>query len=182
MTGSAASGAASSSMQVAPDLAQRLAKFRRVDMPFHSAGLTVREKKMVDKLVDASRYLENIYWRQNDPEALMLYQSLASSKSPKDQQLRHYLWINGSRFDLIDENRPFVGTTPMSPGRGFYPEGLTREQIEQYVQDHPEKRDEIYSSTTVVRWHGDHLEGVPYHIAYRSFLEPAARDLREAAA
>jgi hypothetical protein len=26
------------------------------------------------------------------------------------------------------------------------------------------------------------LEGVPYHIAYRSFLEPAAHDLREAAA
>ena len=53
MTGSAARGAASSSLQVAPDLAQRLAKFRRVDMLFHSAGLTAREKKMVAKLVDA---------------------------------------------------------------------------------------------------------------------------------
>ena len=28
---------------------------------------------------------------------------------------------------------------------------------------------------------GDQLEGIPYHIAYRSFLEPAAEDLREAA-
>ncbi len=70
MTGSAARGAASGGMQVAPDLAQRLAKFRRVDMPFHSTGLTAREKKLVDKLVDASRYLENIYWRQSDPEGL----------------------------------------------------------------------------------------------------------------
>ena len=69
----------------------------------------------------------------------------------------------------------------MPPGRGFYPEGLTAKQIEQYVQAHPDKRDEIYSSTTVVRWHGNHLEGVPYHIAFRSFLEPAAKDLREAA-
>ena len=33
-----------------------------------------------------------------------------------------------------------------------------------------------------MRWHGDRLEAVPYHLAYRSFLEPAARDLREAAA
>ena len=57
MTGSAARGAASGGMQVAPDLAQRLAKFRRIDMPFHSAGLTAREKKLVGKLVDASRYL-----------------------------------------------------------------------------------------------------------------------------
>src|SRR6202011_3979875 len=52
---------------------------------------------------------------------------------------------------------------------------------EQYVKAHPDKKDEIYSSFTVVRWHGDQLEGLPYHIAYRQFLEPAARDLREAA-
>ncbi len=181
MTGSAARGAASNSMQVAPDLTQRLAKFKRVQMPFHSAGLTPREKKMMEKLVDACRYLEDIYWRQSDPEGLTLYQSLARSKNAKDQELRHYLWINGSRFDQIDQNRPFAGIAPMPPGRGFYPEGLTRQQIEQYVRDHPEKREEIYSPTTIVRWHGDQLEGVPYHIAYRTFLEPAARDLREAA-
>ena len=69
----------------------------------------------------------------------------------------------------------------MSPGRGFYPQNLTREQIEQYVKAHPEKKDEIYGSFTLVRWHDDQLEGLPYHIAYRSFLEPAAKDLREAA-
>src|ERR1700687_1082246 len=181
MTGSAAKGAASGGMQVAPDLTQRLGKIRRVDLPLHSAGFTEREKKLVGKLVDASRYLEDIYWRQIDPEGLTLYQSLATSKSPKDQELRHYLWINGSRFDLIEEKRPFVGLTPITPGRGVYPEGVTAKQVEQYVQAHPDKRDEIYSSTTVVRWNGDRLEGVPYHLAYRSFLEPAARDLREAA-
>ncbi|PYV66712.1 MAG: Zn-dependent hydrolase, partial [Acidobacteria bacterium] len=145
------------------------------------AGLTAREQKLVQKLVDASRYLEEIFWRQIDPEALTLYQSLASSKNPKDQKLRRYLWINASRFDLLDQNKPFVGTASTPPGRGFYPQGLTREQIEQYVKDHPEKKAEIYSPTKVVRWHGDQLEGLPYHIAYRSFLEPAARDLREAA-
>jgi hypothetical protein len=181
MTGSAAKGAASAGMQVAPDLDQRLARFRRVRMPFQSAGLTSREQKLVQKLVDASRYLEEIFWRQIDPEALTIYQSLASSKNPKDQRLRRYVWINASRFDLLDLNKPFVGTAPMPTGRAFYPQGLTREQIEQYVKDHPEKKAEIYSPTTVVRWHGDQLEGLPYHIAYRSFLEPAARYLREAA-
>jgi len=181
MTGSAAKGAASASMQVVPDLDRRLARFREVRMPFHAESLTLRERKMVEKLVAASRYLEEIFWRQSDSEGLTLYQSLAASKNPKDQKLRRYLRINASRFDLIDENRPFVGTAPMPPGRGFYPQGLTRQQVEQYVKDHPEKRAEIYSNTTVVRWHGDELEGLPYHIAYRSFLEPAAKNLREAA-
>jgi hypothetical protein len=181
MTGSAAKGAESAGMQVIPDLDRRLAKFHRVEMPFHSAGLTAREVKMVEKLVDASRYLEAIYWRQMDPDGLTLYESLATSKNPKDEALRRYLWINASRFDLLDDDKPFVGTTSMSPGRGFYPQDLTRDQIEQYVKAHPEKKDEIYGSFTVVRWHGDQLEGLPYHIAYRSFLEPAAKDLREAA-
>src|SRR5579859_2777669 len=181
MTGSAGKGAESSGMQVVSDLDQRLAKFRRVEMPFHSAGLSAREIKMVGKLVDASRHLEEIFWRQVDPDGLTLYESLAGSKNPKDEMLRRYLWINASRFDLLDDHKPFVGTTPMPPGRGFYPSNLTREQIEQYVKAHPEKKDEIYSSFTVVRWHGDQLEGLPYHIAYRSFLEPAAKDLRAAA-
>src|SRR5579863_1074712 len=181
MTGCAAKGAESSQMKVVPDLDRRLAKFRRIEMTFHSASLTVRERKMVEKLVDACRYLEDIYWRQSDPDGLELYQSLANSKNPQDEKLRQYLWINGSRFDLLDDDKPFVGTQPLPPGRGFCPQGLTRGQIEQYVKDHPEKKDEIYSTTTIVRWHGKDLEGVPYHIAYRSFLEPAAKDLREAA-
>jgi hypothetical protein len=182
MTGSAAKGAESAGMQVVPDLEQRLAKFRRVEMPFHSAGLTAREVKLVEKLVDASRYLEEIYWRQIDPDGLTLFESLATSKNPKDEALRRYLWINASRFDLLDDDKPFVGETRMAPGRGFYPQNLTREQVEQYVKAHPEKKNEIYGSFTVVRWHGDKLEGLPYHIAYLSFLEPAAKDLREAAA
>jgi len=167
---------------VAPNLDQRLAKYRPVKMPFHSAGLTARERRMVEKLVEASRDLEDIFWRQSDPEALALYLSLAASTKPEDRKLRHFLFINASRFDLIDENKPFIGSAPIPPGRGFYPRGLTREQIEQYVKAHPEKKEEIYNPYTVVRRQGGELVGIPYHKVYRAFLEPAARALREAAA
>src|SRR6266567_5496291 len=143
----------SATMHVAPDLKQRLARFRQVQMPFHSDVLSTREQQMIAKLVDASRYLDDIYWRQVDPEGLGLYQSLEGSTNPRDVELRRYLWINGSRFDLLNGEEPFVGTSAMSRSRGFYPQGVTREQIEQYVKAHPEKRGEIYSSTTVVRWH-----------------------------
>jgi len=166
---------------VVPDLDRRLARYRPVKMPFHSAGLSARERQMILKLVEASRNLEDIFWRQSDPEALVLYRSLAGSKKPEDKKLRHFLLINASRFDLIDENKPFVGTEPMPPGRGLYPRGLTREQIEQYVKEHPEKKAEIYNPYTVVRRQGGELVGIPYHKVYRAFLEPAARALREAA-
>jgi hypothetical protein len=180
MIGSAAKKTEPANVKVAPDLSRRLARFRSVQMPL-SPGLTAKEKKMLGKLVEACQDLESIYWRQIDPEALALYQSLQGSKNPRDVQLRRYLWINASRFDLIDENKPFVGKDPMFPGRGFYPQGLTRDKVEAFVAEHPDKKADLYSPTTVVRWHGGQLEALPYHIAYRSFLEPAAKSLREAA-
>ena len=182
MTGSAAKGGAPANLKVVADLPQRLAKFRRVQMPFRTAGLSAREQQLVRKLVEACGYLESIYWRQSDPDGLTLYQSLASSQNLRDVQLRRYLWINASRFDLLDQEKPFVGTETMPPGRGFYPAKLTRDQVEQYVQQHLDQKASIYDQFTIVRWHQAKLDAVPYHIAFRAFLEPAAKALRAAAA
>lgn len=168
--------------EVAPDLNARLAKFQRVPMPFHSQGLSAREQALVKKLVEASQFLEDIYWRQSDPEGLALLRSLERSKAPADVALRRFLTINGSRFDLIRNNEPFVGTVPMSPGHGLYPAGLTREEMEAYVRAHPEQKASLYAPQTVVRRQGDRLIAVPYHVAYRTWVEPAVRALNEAAA
>src|SRR5437016_1009472 len=146
---------------LAADLEQRLAKWRAVKMPLDTSGLSARETQTVNKLVDACRHLENAFWRQSDPEGLELYLSL--SKSGRDRDLRRFLFINGGRFDLIDENKPFVGTEPMAPGRGLYPKDVTREELEHYVALHPEKKAEIYSPYTVVRRKGDGFVGIPYH-------------------
>jgi len=181
MTGSAAKSGAAANLKVAADLSQRLAKFRRVPMPFPGAGLNSREQQLVHKLVEACGYLESIYWRQSDPDGLTLYQSLASSRNRRDVELRRYLWINASRFDLLEQNKPFVGTEMIPPGRGFYPANLTRNQVEQYVKEHPDQKAAIYDQFTIVRWQHETLEAVPYRIAFRAFLEPAAKALREAA-
>jgi len=173
---------ADSNMTVAADLAQRVAKFRQVKMPFNSQGLTSREKQMIGKLVDASALLDCIYWRQSDPEGLRLYLSLQGSSKPQDELLRRYLKINGGRYDLIDDNRPFVGTQPMPPGRGFFPAEMSRAAFDAYVAAHPGQKDALYNPWTIVRRKGDLLEAVPYHVAFREFLEPMAKDLRDAAA
>ena len=158
------------------DSERRLAKWQPVEMPFDASGLSTREREMVQKLVEASQLLDSIYWRQNDPEGLALY------KTTNDPQLRRLLAIHGSRFDLLDEHHPFAGAEPMSPGRGMYPKGLTREQIEQYVAEHPDKKDELYSPYTVIERRGNELVGRPYHEVYRPFLESIAKAIREAAA
>jgi hypothetical protein len=181
-----AHGNAPSSSQASPppttaDIDARVARFRHIQVPFRRTGLSAKEQQMVGKLVEAAQYLDNIFWRQNDPEALALYKSIADSSDPKSAALRRYLKINASRFDLIDENRPFVGTESMPPGRGLYPKGLSRGEIEDYVKKHPGQKDAIYSSTTVIKRSGDQLVAVPYHVEYREFLQPAANALHAAA-
>ncbi len=166
---------------IAPDLAQRVANFQVVKIPFKSFGWTHEERRMVSKLVDAAGLLDCIYWRQSDPEGFALYLSLAKSRDPQDQLLRRYLKINGSRFDLIDDEKPFVSGQSMPPGRGFFPEDLTQPQLDAYVAAHPAEKDALYNPYTIVQRNGDALEAVPYHVAFKDLLEPAAQDLRDAA-
>jgi hypothetical protein len=156
--------------------AEQLAKWKPVQMPFHSAGLSARERQMVDKLVEACRLLDNVFWRQSDLGGLALY------KSTRDKTLKDLLEIMGGRWDLVDENRPFIGEVRMPPGHELYPHDLTRARVEQYVQQHPEDKDTIYNPYTVVRWKGDRLTGTPYREEYKRLLDPMAKALRDAAA
>ena len=168
--------------KVAADLDARLARFKPIQMPFHAAGLTPREVQLVHKLVEASNDIEQIYWRQSDPTGLKLYLSLGKSTKPEDLKLRRFLKINGSRYDLVDEMKPFVGTAPAPPGRALYPAGLTREDIEKYVAEHPDEKAAIYGDFTVVRKKDNKLIAIPYHVEFAEFLKPAAKALNEAAA
>ena len=172
---------------VVPDLASRVAKFKLVHMPFNSKGLSAREIKMVKKLVDASGLLDCIFWRQSDPEGLKLYLSLVNSTDPQEVLVRRYLKINGSRFDLIEDEQPFVGTESMPIGRGFY-NGMTKSDVEAYLKQNPNSRDAVYSPYTVAQAKSaaetsdfSTMAFVPYHVAFKKFLEPMAKDLREAA-
>ena len=171
--------------KIAPDIEERLAKFQRVEMPFTFEGLSAHEKTEVCELIAASQDLEDIYWRQNNPDDITLYNSLATATDPKLVALRRYLWINGSRFDQIEENRPFYGTEPDPPGRHLIAPGLTRDDIEAYVKAHPKEKDAIYAERTIIEVAGRNplrLRAVPYHVRYRTFLEHAATHLRNAAA
>jgi hypothetical protein len=152
-----------------------LSKWKPVKMPM-PPGLSSRETQLMKKLVEAGQQMELIYWQQSDPEALQLLEKT------QDPQLRRFLMINGSRYDLLNENKAFVGVEPASPGCNLYPKGLTRADIEQYLKQHPAKRDEIYSPYTVVRRKGNELVGIPYSTEFHAPLERAARALREAAA
>jgi hypothetical protein len=156
--------------------AERLARWKPVEIPFHSAGLSARERQMVDKLVEACQLLDSVFWRQNDFGGLTVY------KATRDRTLKDLLGIMGGRWDLLDRNHFILGEVPMPPGHEWFPHDLTRAQLDQYLAQHPEDRAAIYDPYTVVRWQGSRLTAVKYHDAYKVFLDPMAKALREAAA
>jgi hypothetical protein len=163
------------------DLAERLAQFKQVRMPYDPSPLTPNERQMIDQLVAASRALESIYWRQSDPVALALYKALEADSTPLGRNLRHYLWINGSRWDLVRDNEPFVGTQALPPGHYLYPTDLTRAAVDAYVAAHPDARAAVFNPFTVVRRNGAELAGRPYHDAFARFVQTATDALRKAA-
>ncbi|MCU1292538.1 MAG: Zn-dependent hydrolase, partial [Bryobacterales bacterium] len=157
------------------DLAPRVAKWQRVNMPLDLSSLSSRDKQVVRSLIAASQQIEAIYWRQSDPAGLQLL------LRTKDRDLKRMLMINGGRFDLIDENRPLIGDQAAPPGRALYPPNLTAEKIREYVAKHPAQKASIYSPYTVVVSYGADLRAIPYHTFYATWLKGAADRLREAA-
>ena len=170
---------------IAPDIEGRLARFKPVEMPFTFEGMSAKEKRVVNELIAACRDLEDIYWRQNNPDDIALYNATAHATDPKVKAFHHYLWINGSRFDQINENEPFYGKEPDPPGRHLFPAGITRAAIEEYVKAHPAEKNAIYDERTVVELVSRNplkLKTTPYHVKYRTWLARAAEHLRNAAA
>jgi hypothetical protein len=142
--------------------------------------LSEREQENAAKPVDAANRIEQIYWRQSDP-GLQLYVRLETRADPLDKKVLRFLKINGSRYDLIDELRPFVGKDAAPPGRALYPKDLTLGEVEKYVAAHPGQKEAVYNEDSVLMRDANTLTAVPYHITFAEFLKPAADDLREAA-
>ena len=158
------------------NVAERLAKWKVVEIRFQAASLSASERQMVEKLVEACRLLDEVFWRQSDLKGLDLY------KTTRSQELKELLNIMGSRWDLLDENRPFAGEDLMPPGHQLYPRDLTRAHVEEYVKQHTEDRAATYNPYTVVKLRDGRLIGIPYHEEYKQWLQPMAKALRDAAA
>jgi hypothetical protein len=169
---------------VAPDTPKRTAQLPRTVIDYDRSLLNDEERQVVAKLIEASKLIDEIYWRQVSEDNPTMRDRLAkqAASSPLDETGYQYFLINKGPWDRLKDDDPFIGKQRKPPGAAFYPEDMTKEELEQYVAKHPAKKDELEGLFTVVRRDGTDFVGVPYHAYYRDYLEPAAQRLREAAA
>ena len=155
--------------------AERAARWKDAVMPYRATQLNTREREMVAKLADACKLMDELYWHQSDLGGWAMYRV---TQSPA---LHKLFGIMRSRWDLLDDNFPFLGEEPMPTGHELYPYGLNREQIDRYLAAHPGMKEALYNPHTVLRGTPGQLQEVPYHEAYAEWLRPMAADLRAAA-
>ncbi len=161
-------------------LDRKLAQYVRVEMNYDASGLTRSEKKTFKSLIEAAELIDLAFWRQAYPDGWQIRERLERSRDPIHRKTLHLLVLNAGPFDRFNEFEPFYGKTPRPPGAGFYPADLTKEELETYIEAHPDQRDALLDPFTVVRRDGARLVTVPYHKEYGEWIVPASKLLLKA--
>jgi hypothetical protein len=169
--------APANALTIAPDVAQRMAQLPRTVIDYDHALLDDNERQVVAKLIEASKQIDEIYWRQVSEKNPALREQLAKQGGAAYD----YFVANKGPWDRLKGDEPFIGTEKKPAGAAFYPSDMTKEEFETYVAAHPEKKDELQGLFTVVRRDGANLVAIPYGTYYKNFLDQAATHLREAA-
>jgi hypothetical protein len=165
----------------AEHLRRQLAKLAPAEIQADLSRLEPAKRQLVLKLVQASRYMDEIFLRQVYARNPEIRDELMRRRDPLDSLRLEYFRVMFGPFDRLEEDRPFLGDKAKPLGANFYPEDLTREEFARWLESHSQDREAFESNFTVIRRRGDSLVAVPYSEEYRHLLEPAARILEEAA-
>jgi len=130
-------------IRLAPDLAQ----------------LGSGERKAVDELLQVGEIFQRLYEEQRHAQSLSSYSALVEldkrtgSTTATQNLLTLYRLFQGPIASTLDNKRqPFLPVEPVSPGKNVYPAIPSKEAIERYLTSHPELRDDMSDSRTVVRY------------------------------
>lgn len=171
------------------DRLKRLAAF---ELRYDEATLTRGEKALLEKIPEIGRRIDEVYLEQSLAGNVEIFNALRKQLSTRptaaNRRLLETYWINKGPYDFEDHAPVVQGPgdrvfPPLYPGRNFYPEGLTAEEFNDWVQGlDAEAAAAARSDFTMIRRDtGGGLESVPYSEAYRDRLVPLAAALRRAA-
>jgi hypothetical protein len=168
-------------LKVASDLVARRAQFATAKLAVDLSSLSAKDRDALARLVAAAKVIDEVFrlqaWQGNPGLAARV----GTLTGPLAPAARDYFRIMAGPWDRLKAFEPIIGALPHPPGAGFYPEDLTREQLEAYLAAHPAERAALTSPTTVVRRRDNGLAAVPYSKEYSQLLARAAAELVAAA-
>jgi hypothetical protein len=131
---------------------------RRITLAPDLGQLSPAELQAVDALIEAGRIMHTLYEQQLHEEALDarqrledLHESAAAPDSTQSLLDLYYLSKGPVATTLDNERLPFLPVGAPHPGKNVYPAGLTREEIDDFLEANPAARDSLLAVRTVVR-------------------------------
>src|SRR5918996_1169928 len=168
-----------------PELAKKIARFAPTQLTSDTSRLAPKDRQALEKIIAAAKLLDPLFLRQVWSGNEALEKKLQADKSTVGRLRLHYFYINDGPWSRLDNKQPFIEGVPEKPhGANYYPEDMTKEEFNAWLQSLPEaEKQKATGFFHLIRRGPDKkLTIVPYSQAYREFLEPAAKLLREAAA
>ena len=149
----------------------RLSIYHGVDLTSDLSHLSDNQHKMLSLLIDASKIMDDLFWKQaffDDKDAFL--------SSISDEKVRHFAEINYGPWDRLNGDTPFIsGYDDKALGAEFYPHDMEKEEFA--TADFADKQG-LYS--IVKRDEAGNLYSVPYSEAYKSELMKASDLLKKA--
>ncbi|AGP80669.1 hypothetical protein I533_03390 [Alteromonas mediterranea MED64] len=149
----------------------RLSIYHGVDLTSDLSHLSDNQHKMLSLLIDASKIMDDLFWKQaffEDKDAFL--------SSIDDEDVRHFAAINYGPWDRLNGDTPFIsGYDDKAPGAEFYPHDIDKAE---FATASFEDKQGLYSM--VKRDEAGNLHSVPYSEAFKSELMKASDLLKKA--
>ncbi len=156
-------------------------KFVPTELKYDSSNLGEREKMVVEKLYQASKimdeiFLEQVYSKNDEIKAKLMSENTELAKL----QLELFNIMSGP-FNRLEHDAPFIGTEKKPLGANFYPEDMTKEEFDNFINTNPTDEKSFTSEFTVIRREDGKLVAIPYSEFWKNKLTKASNLLKEAA-
>ena len=168
------------------ELGKKIARFAPTTLTANTANLSVKDREALAKIIEAAKLLDPLFLRQVWSGNAALEAKLKADNTPAGRERLHYFYIMDGPWSRLDSNEPFIEGVPHEkPAQAaFYPDDMSKDEFNKWLEtlSDDEKKKATGFFYLIRRDANGKLITVPYSKAYKEYLEPAARLLREAAA
>lgn len=169
-----------------PELAKKIARFAPTTMTADVSKLTPKDREALQKIIEAARLLDPLFLRQVWNGNAALEKKLQADTTAVGRQRLHYFHLNHGPWSRLDNKEPFIEGVPKEkpPQASYYPDDMTKDEFNAWVAtlSEADKQKATGFFYLIRRGADKKLTFVPYSEAYKEYLDPAAKLLREAAA
>ncbi|MEJ2636610.1 MAG: peptidase [Calditrichia bacterium] len=162
-------------------LEKTINEFAPTEITYNQSILDGRQAMVVQYLYYAATMMDSIFLDQVYSQNYAIQTQLEASHTKLDS-LRLVLFnIMFGPFNRLNENEPFIGDDLKPLGANFYPEDMTKQEFQQWLELNPGDEKSFTSEYTMIRRKDDGLVAIPYSVYYKNYLSKASDYLREAA-